>query len=183
MSKIDRLVESYRTHLRVPWRDDASPEERVIFCVYSETQELHLRAKIPEFDLATHSVSHGWFEFDFTDTFAVWLSQLRYSEHYFERPDLISSALDGYSRFLLGRFSSFLQNPDIGADSVVALTGVAALFGLVKVRDVVATFAPLVRGRLVVFFPGNYENNNYKLLNAYDGWNYLAVAITADADL
>ena len=35
-------------------------------------------------------------------------------------------------------------------------------------------------GRLLVFFPGSYENNNYRLLDGYDGWNYLAVPITAD---
>jgi hypothetical protein len=29
-----------------------------------------------------------------------------------------------------------------------------------------------------VFFPGVYENNNYRLLDARDGWNYLAVPIT-----
>jgi len=36
-----------------------------------------------------------------------------------------------------------------------------------------------IRGRLLVFFPGEYENNNYRLLDARDGWNYLAVPITA----
>ena len=40
----------------------------------------------------------------------------------------------------------------------------------------------LVAGRLLIFFPGSYENNNYRLLDAYDGWNYLAVPITADKD-
>ena len=38
----------------------------------------------------------------------------------------------------------------------------------------------MVPGRLVVFFPGSYEDNNYRLLDAYDGWGYLAVPITAD---
>jgi hypothetical protein len=35
-----------------------------------------------------------------------------------------------------------------------------------------------IRGRLVLFFPGEYENRNYRLLDARDGWNYLAVPIT-----
>jgi hypothetical protein len=35
-----------------------------------------------------------------------------------------------------------------------------------------------VRGRLVVFFPGQFEQNNYRLLDARDGWNYMAVPIT-----
>ena len=35
-----------------------------------------------------------------------------------------------------------------------------------------------IRGRLLVFFPGQYEHNNYRLLDARDGWNYLAIPIT-----
>jgi hypothetical protein len=38
------------------------------------------------------------------------------------------------------------------------------------------------RGRVVVFFPGEYENSNYRLLDARDGWNYLAVPITLQED-
>ena len=30
----------------------------------------------------------------------------------------------------------------------------------------------------MLFFPGEFENNNYRLLDARDGWNYLAVPIT-----
>jgi hypothetical protein len=30
----------------------------------------------------------------------------------------------------------------------------------------------------VIFFPGHFEHNNYRLLDARDGWNYHAVPIT-----
>lgn len=36
-----------------------------------------------------------------------------------------------------------------------------------------------IRGRLLVFFPGEYQENHYRLLDARDGWNYHAVPITA----
>ena len=36
-----------------------------------------------------------------------------------------------------------------------------------------------IRGRLVVFFPGEYENGNYRFLDARDGWSYRAVPILA----
>ena len=65
---------------------------------------------------------------------------------------------------------------------VVALLGVGSLFSFLKVKEVVDKLAPKVGGRLLVFFPGTYENNNYRLLNGYDGWNYLAVPITADKE-
>jgi len=35
-----------------------------------------------------------------------------------------------------------------------------------------------IAGRLLVFFPGEHEGNSYRLLDARDGWNYLAIPIT-----
>ena len=79
-------------------------------------------------------------------------------------------------------FDTFLQDKSIGEDFVVALQGVGSLFGFLKVKEVVDKLAPKVKGRLLVFFPGSYEDNNYRLLDGYDGWNYLAVPITADKE-
>ena len=85
--------------------------------------------------------------------------------------------------YIADEFVSFLKAKDISEDSVVALNGVGSLFGFLKVKEVVDKLAPIVKGRLLVFFPGSYdENNNYRLLDGYDGWNYLAVPITADKD-
>jgi hypothetical protein len=44
---------------------------------------------------------------------------------------------------------------------------------------VVAAVANNIPGRLLVFFPGEYDQNNYRLLDARPGWNYQAVPITA----
>jgi len=77
---------------------------------------------------------------------------------------------------------TFLQGHEADAQTVVAIQGVGTLFGFLKVKGVVDQLAPLVPGRLVVLFPGSYEDNNYRLLDGYDGWNYLAVPITADKD-
>jgi len=46
---------------------------------------------------------------------------------------------------------------------------------------VMEAVAPSIRGRLLVFFSGSYENKMYRLLDARDGWNYLAIPITAQA--
>ena len=62
---------------------------------------------------------------------------------------------------------------------MVAVSGVAGLFGFAKVSSVIEKVVPKVRGRLVVFFPGEHEDNNYRLLDARDGWNYLAIPIKA----
>lgn len=183
MNRVKRLLASYASFISVPWRDDAAAAQRVIFCVYNENDELRLHAKIDEFEIATRNAGHEWFIFDLTDTFAAWLSNQRYAESYFQRPSLLAALLPQYLTYIADRFSDFLKDTAAGNNSVVALKGVGSLFGLVKVKAVVDKLAPTVEGRLVVFFPGTFESNNYRLLDGYDGWNYLAVAITADNDV
>jgi hypothetical protein len=53
MSKIEKLQQSYKKFIDVPWKSDIAPAQRVIFCVYNEHDELSLRAKVDEFELAT----------------------------------------------------------------------------------------------------------------------------------
>lgn len=182
MNKISRLLRSYGRFIAVPWRDDAAAMQRVIFCVYDESDELRLRARIDEFELATKEAGHDWTLFDLTDTFAEWLSTQRYAKSYFQKPQLLGTLLPNYGDFIAARFEQHISDKGAEANSVVALKGVGSLFGFLKVKDVVDRLAPLVPGRLLVFFPGTYENNNYRLLDGYDGWNYLAVSITADKD-
>lgn len=182
MSKVKRLLNSYARFIEVPWRDDAAAAQRVIFCVYHETDELRLRARIEEFELATTNAGHRWALFDLTNTFAAWMAGQKYAARYFQQPNLLPAILPGYATYIVERFNEFLSEHQVTENDVVALKGVGSLFGFLKVKGVVDQFAPLVGGRLVVFFPGSYEDNNYRLLDGYDGWNYLAVPITADKD-
>ena len=183
MNRIKRLLSSYAKFIAVPWREDAAAAQRVIFCVYNENDELWLRAKVEEFELSTRHAGHEWFVFDLTDTFANWLSGQKYVESYFKKPNLLSTLLPQYLTYIIDQFSIFLDERDVGNNSVIALKGVGSLFGLLKVKLVVDKLAPKVKGRLVVFFPGTFENNNYRLLDGYDGWNYMAVAITANNEV
>lgn len=50
----------------------------------------------------------------------------------------------------------------------------------VKVSALLSAVNHAVAGRLLVFFPGEHEGNSYRLLDARDGWNYLAIPITAN---
>ena len=36
-----------------------------------------------------------------------------------------------------------------------------------------------VRGRLLVFFPGEHAGNIYRFMDARDGFNYMAIPITS----
>ena len=170
MSRVNRLLEAYSQHISIPWRDDAAPSQRVIFCVYRETDELRLRAKVEEFELSTQQVGHDWALFNLTNSFADWLGGQRYAKSYYEKPEKLKALLPRYLDYLQKEFQTFLQANNVQKDTVVALLGVGSLFGFHKVKGVVDRLAPLVPGRLVVFFPGSYEENNYRLLDGYDGW-------------
>ncbi len=180
MSKIKQLINSYNTFIAVPWKEDAAAMQRVIFCVYNENDELKLRAKIDEFELVTKQTKHDWAVFDITETFADWLTSQRYAKSYFTKPHLLQTLLPKYQEHIVTQFQEFILKNNADENWVIALKGVGSLFGFLKVKDVVDKLAPMVKGRLLVFFPGSYENNNYRLLDGYDGWNYLAVPITAD---
>lgn len=182
MSKVKRLIHSYSRYMQTPWRDDAAAPQRVVFCVYPETDELRLRARIDEFELATTTAGHRWALFDLTNAFPDWLAAQKYATTYFHKPHLLESILHHFQDFLRDQFQAFLQGHEADAETVIALQGVGTLFGFLKVKGVVDQFAPLVPGRLVVLFPGSYEDDNYRLLDGYDGWNYLAVPITADKE-
>jgi Domain of unknown function (DUF1788) len=183
VSKVKRLLQAYNKYIAIPWRDDAAAAQRVIFCVYPETEERAIRVKVDEFEIATLQSGHDWAVFDLTDTFACWLRPQRYANSYFQKPQLLSGFLAKYMDFIDQQFSRFLLDHNVNENSVVVLTGVGSLFGFLKVKEVVDRLAPQVSGRLLVFFPGSFENNNYRLLDGYDGWNYLAVPITADKEL
>lgn len=181
MNKLKRLLRSYSQYIAIPWRADAAAAQRVVFCVYDETDELHLRARVDEFELATRQAGHDWACFDLTNVFPDWMQGEEYAQSYFREPELLKDLLpDELLDFIERSFDSWAAQIPLTEKTVVALTGVGSLFGFVKVKDCIDRLAPRVAGRLVVFFPGSFENNNYRLLDGYDGWNYLAVPITAD---
>lgn len=177
MSRIDELVNSYRNHIGLKWRDK-SPLERVIFCVYNEGDELRLRNKLGEFELATIQTGHTWHAIDLTDRFGSWIAKQRYAENYFKDPEAVSTVYHKFLDSVVEDCADFLGSRSVDSNGVVALYGVGSLFGIVRVKEVVDRVAPLVPGRLLVFFPGTFERNTYRLLDGYDGWNYLAVPIT-----
>ena len=107
-----------------------------------------------------------------------------YREAYFECPE----DLAGYQAGELTEFFNSLTaqlkaqiSVEAGPQTVVALLGVGSLFGVVRVSSVVEGIKESVTGRLLVFFPGEHhpENHSYRLLDARDGWNYLAVPLLA----
>jgi len=182
MSRLERLIERYAEHIATPWPEGLSGIERVIFIVYPPADELRFRVYIDELELRTRGAGHGWKLLDLTDAFPQWMAAHRYRDKYFRRPTLLAGYTDGR----LTEFTAHLveqtraQVAEASANDVVALAGVGTLFGVSRVSEVVNGAASAINGRLVVLFPGEKEDNVYRLLDARDGWDYMAHAITAD---
>jgi hypothetical protein len=183
-SKVTKLAATYRKHLTVPWQSGLAAIQRVIFAVYDKADELRLRANVGEFELATQQAGKQWLLLDVTNAFPDWMASLEYSDAYFESPE----DLAGYQTGELSEFVADLTAKlkariaaEADPDTVVALLGVGTLFGLARVSSVVEGIKESVQGRLLVFFPGEHhpENHTYRLLDARDGWNYLAVPLLA----
>lgn len=185
MSRLDTLLAKYRTHISLPWPPGLAGIQRVIFAVYDKGDELRLRARIDDFAQATTAADKRWLAIDLTSAFPDWLATQEYREAYFECPE----DLDGYPAGEITRFNAHLRTQlsttiaeKADADTVVALHGVATLFGLGRVSALVEAIQANVPGRLLVFFPGehNTDSHAYRLLDARDGWNYLALPLTPD---
>ena len=180
MSRLDALIRHYEHFVFLPWERSLSGSQKVWFVVYNKEDERRLRTRIDEFELATRRAGHSWQRIDLTDAFARWMADNDYREGYFEEPDYLDDmALEPFRELVCDRIRAALQGSASDEESVVALQGVACLFGFTRVSSLIQTVEADIRGRLLVFFPGEYADNNYRLLDARDGWNYRAVPITA----
>ena len=131
--------------------------------------------------MATQRSGHPWFRVDLTDAFATWMANRDYRERFFQKPSRLGMALrDDFVPYVAARIRSILSSEPADENSVVAVTGVASLFGFAHLSEVLSQVSADIRGRLLIFFPGEYADSNYRLLDARDGWNYLAVPITLD---
>ncbi len=183
MGRIDRLAERYKNYIALPWQKDLAGAERAIFIVYDKADERRLRARKDLFVLATEERGHGWLECDLTSVFARWMADTEYRDSYFESPEDLEIKLeDDFLEHVAGCVRGVLTAPEANDNSVVGIYGIASLFGFVRVSELIKAIEQDIRGRVVVFFPGEYENSNYRLLDARDGWNYLAVPITLQED-
>lgn len=178
MSEADDLIARYGRFVGLPWRPNLAGPQKVWMAVYDPTLERRIRHRMGEFELATKQAGHGWRLHDLTDAFPRWLEAQEYKESYFEDPDAISTALPDFVDSVVHGVTEALERAD--EEDVVGLLGAGALYPFCRVSEVIERVNSSIPGRLLVFFPGEYSNNVYRLLNARDGWNYMAVPITAD---
>lgn len=173
------LVNQYESFITPPWPQNAAGPQRVLFAIYEPKDERRLRARIGEFELATGRAKKGWLQCDLTDSFARWMAMQEYREEYFKNPEYLSTALQEFEQHISHELRDVLCRAEADENAVVAVIGVATLLGFVRVSRLVQNVEKQIRGRLLVLFPGQYDDAVYRLLDARDGWNYHAVPITA----
>ncbi len=183
MGQIERLIQNYDTRVSLPWERNLAGPQRVWFAVYNKSEQRRLRRRLDEFDISTRRAGHGWLTLDLSNAFACWLAAHEYRESYFEAPEHLegdSPVIDEFKEAMVKQVTDVLTSPKADESTVVVIYGLATLFGFMQTSELVAKVETAIRGRLLVFFPGEYENNTFRFLDARDGWNYLAVPITSD---
>lgn len=179
MGRVEDLSEQFSRHISTPWQRTISGAQRVIVVVYDNELERTMRARRAAFEHATQQAGYKWRELDITDSFAKWMAADDYREEYFASPeDLQLKLAEEFPAYVANLIRGDLVSSDSDEQTVVAVFGSASLFGFSRVSEVVQLIEHEIKGRLVIFFPGEFDRNNYRLLGARDGWNYLAVPIT-----
>jgi hypothetical protein len=178
MSQINNLITNYRRHVGIPWQSNLAGRQRVWFAVYPPSEERRVRARIKEFETYTLEAKHGWKLIDITDLPARWLAEHEYREAYFEEPSALSMIAEDLKSHVASVLRAACQAQDVDKDTAVAVVGVGSLFGFTHLSSVIVDLEESIRGRLLVFFPGEYERNVYRFMDARDGFNYMAVPIT-----
>ncbi len=179
MGKVEELAAAYEHHIAAPWQRTLAGAQRVMVVVYDKELERTLRARLGLFEEATRRGGHPFHLVDCTCWFAEWMAADDYRDAYFEDPSLLGMKFTGELQpEVVRRLTLELEQAD--DDTVVLLLGVASLYGFLRVSELIQAVEPSIRGRLVVLFPGTKNDNNYRLLDARDGWNYLAQGVTLD---
>ena len=175
MSQTTQLLDKYRAQLVLPQSQFLSAAERVWIAIYDPTEERRIRANLHEFALATQQQGLEWSHFDLTPRFAEWMLAHPYHEAYFAEPELLKSALQGFEDGLLDALTEEMKG--LMPRGILGVTGAGALYGLTRVSRLIEKAAPALPGRMLLFFPGQLDGHNYRLLNARDGWNYHSVPL------
>ena len=170
MGRIDRLAERYKSYIALPWRKDLAGAQRTIFIVYDKADERRLRARKDLFVLATKDAGHGWLECDLTRAFSEWMADTEYRDSYFESPEDLELKLeDDFLEHVAGRVREALMSEGADDEAVVGIFGIASLFGYVRVSELMKKIERDIRGRLAVFFPGEYDDNKLSVAGC-TGW-------------
>ncbi len=178
-SKIDQLLLAFEKIVKEPWSTSLSGQERTWFLVYDPAEQRKVDLRLGDFETSTLKAGKKWTSISLKPCFPTWMANHDYKEDYFGDPDYIVDQLEAEFipfaiQFLRHELSKIEQN----GETLIAIKDVSALFGFARLSEILKSCDKNFKGRLLIFFPGEFENNQYRLLDARDGWDYLARPIT-----
>lgn len=179
-SKIDQLLSAYELVINEPWSSSLSGQERVWFLVYDPAEQRKVDLRIGDFETATTKASKRWITISLKKCFPTWMSNHDYKEEYFAEPETLVDQLEAeFKQYAIDFLIKEMERLGTDTNTLIAITDISSLFGFNRMSDVLNGCANSFKGRMLIFFPGEYDKNHYRLLDARDGWSYLARPITA----
>lgn len=179
-NNVDGLIQAYDKVVSGKWEETLSGQERIWFLVYDPDSQRKVDFRLSDFENATKKAGKKWANISLKDCFPDWMAEHEYRDEYFIEPESLVDQLEfDFKTFAIENTIKKIRKHQIDNKTVIAFTDVASLFGFARLSDILNHIAGEVNGRLLVFFPGEFEKNQFRLLNARDGWNYLARPITA----
>jgi hypothetical protein len=176
-SKVDILLAAFERTINEPWTGALSGQERVWFLVYDPAEQRKVDLRMGDFEMATMKAGRKWMSVSMKLCFPHWMANHEYKDDYFADPEALVDQLETeFKQVAIDYLTEQLKGSD--DQTLVAIRDVSALFGFAKLSDVLEGAVKSFQGRLLIFFPGEFHKNQYRLLDARDGWSYLARPIT-----
>jgi hypothetical protein len=179
-TRIEFLIEAYTKVVKEPWSSALSGQERIWFLVYDPAEQRKINLHLGDFDTATIRAGKKWRSISLKRCFPSWMASHEYREDYFTSPEYIVDQLEAeFIPYAIQFLKNELAKIDADEHTLIALMDVSALFGFARLSEILKSCDRDFKGRLLIFFPGEFEQNHYRLLDARDGWDYLARPITS----
>ena len=179
LSKIDQLITAYEGVVNEPWTSSLSGQERIWFLVYDPAEQRKVDLRLDDFETATIKAGKKWKGISLKKCFPLWMTNHEYKEDYFRNPQFIVDQLEAeFIPFAIAFLKDELIKLNTDVDTVIAVRDVSSMFGFLRLSEILKSCEKHFKGRLLIFFPGEFEKNQYRLLDARDGWDYLARPIT-----
>ena len=178
-SKTDQLLAKFELVVNEPWSTSLAGQERIWFLVYDPAEQRKIDLRFGDFEAATVKAGKKWKSISVKQCFPTWMSTHEYKDEYFNNPEYIVDQLEAeFIPYAIQYLKDELKKIAQDTETLIVIRDVSALFGFVRLSEVLKSCDRDFKGRLLIFFPGEFEHNHYRLLDARDGWDYLARPIT-----
>jgi hypothetical protein len=174
-TRTESLIEAFAKVVNEPWSDALSGQERIWFLVYDPADQRKIDLQVGEFEAATLRAAKKWKTVSLKHCFPSWMAGHEYRDAYFVNPEFVVDQLEAdFIPYAVHFLREALSAVEADEHTLVAVRDVASLFGFARLSEILKSCDADVKGRLLIFFPGEFEHNHYRLLDARDGWDYLA---------